>query len=75
MARRPRSASAPLLSPFVLWRSLLVSVVMAALACRLFFYMLDHSRSIETARMLVVKMLSSQISSTCSTCGISKCVR
>jgi magnesium-transporting ATPase (P-type) len=57
MARRPRSASAPLLSPFLLWRVLLVSVVMAALACGLFFYALGNGRDVETARTMVVNML------------------
>lgn len=57
MARRPRSASAPLLSPFMLWRVVLVSSLTAAVACALFFHTLDSGRGVETARTMVVNML------------------
>nr|WP_268746843.1 HAD-IC family P-type ATPase [Sphingobium sp. C100] len=57
MARRPRAASAPLLSPFLLWRVLLVSVLLAALALGVFFHTLGQGRDIETARTMVVNML------------------
>ncbi|MBN9990784.1 cation transporting ATPase C-terminal domain-containing protein, partial [Listeria monocytogenes] len=40
MERRPRAASAPLLSPFMLWRVLLVSVLLAVLGLGVFFHTL-----------------------------------
>jgi magnesium-transporting ATPase (P-type) len=57
MARLPRSASAPLLSPFLLWRVLLVSVLLAALALGVFFHTIGQGRDLETARTMVVNML------------------
>lgn len=57
MERRPRPASAPLLSPFMLWRVLLVSVLLAVLALGVFFYTLGQGRDLETARTMVVNML------------------
>ncbi|MDF0543880.1 HAD-IC family P-type ATPase [Sphingobium sp. H39-3-25] len=57
MARRPRPASAPLLSPFMLWRVLLVSVLLAGLALGVFFHTLGQGRDLETARTMVVNML------------------
>jgi potassium/sodium efflux P-type ATPase len=57
MARQPRHADAPLLSPFLLWRVFLVSGLMAALALGIFFYAKGQGRDLETARTLVVNML------------------
>lgn len=57
MARQPRSASAPLLSPFLLWRVLLVSVLLAALGLGVFFHTLSQGRDLETARTMVVNVL------------------
>ncbi|SEQ98905.1 ATPase, P-type (transporting), HAD superfamily, subfamily IC [Sphingobium sp. YR768] len=57
MTRRPRAASAPLLSPFLLWRVFLVSMLLAGLGLGVFFYTLDQGRSVETARTMVVNML------------------
>nr|WP_255210229.1 HAD-IC family P-type ATPase [Sphingobium cloacae] len=57
MERRPRPASAPLLSPFMLWRVLLVSVLLAVLALGVFFHTLGQGRDLETARTMVVNML------------------
>lgn len=57
MARQPRSASAPLLSPFLLWRVVLVSVLLAALGLGVFFHTLSQGRDLETARTMVVNVL------------------
>ncbi|RIA46379.1 P-type E1-E2 ATPase [Hephaestia caeni] len=57
MARQPRAASAPLLSPFLLWRVVLVSVLLAALGLGVFFHTLGQGRDLETARTMVVNML------------------
>ncbi|SCY80833.1 HAD-IC family P-type ATPase [Microvirga guangxiensis] len=56
MRRRPRSAKAPLLSPFLLWRVVVVSVLLAAAALGVFFYALNSGRDVETARTMVVNM-------------------
>ena len=56
MRRRPRSAKAPLLSPFLLWRVVIVSVLLAAASLGLFFYTLADGRDVETARTMVVNM-------------------
>ncbi|MDR7256448.1 magnesium-transporting ATPase (P-type) [Sphingomonas sp. BE270] len=57
MERRPRAASAPLLSPFMLWRVLLVSVLLAVLGLGVFFHTLGQGRDLATARTMVVNML------------------
>ncbi|MPT48400.1 MAG: cation-transporting P-type ATPase [Sphingobium sp.] len=57
MQRRPRQSNAALLSPFMLWRVGLVSVLMAALALGLFFYAQYMGRDVETARTMVVNGL------------------
>jgi magnesium-transporting ATPase (P-type) len=57
MSRRPRAATAPLLSPFLLWRVLLVSALLASLALGVFLYTLGQGRDLETARTMVVNML------------------
>lgn len=57
MARRPRRADAPLLSSFLFWRVVLVSILMAGLALGLFFHTLGNGRGVETARTMVVNMI------------------
>src|SRR5690606_19640025 len=57
MRRPPRRPDAPLLSPFLLWRVLVVSVLLAALSLGVFFHTLGQGRDIETARTMVVNML------------------
>src|SRR3546814_14910260 len=57
MERRPRDANAPLLSPFLLWRVVLVSMLLAALSLGVFFHTLGQGRDLETARTMVVNML------------------
>ena len=57
MARPPRRANAPLLSPFLLWRVLLVSFLLAGIGLGLFFHALERGRDLETARTLVVNAL------------------
>src|SRR5690606_30880415 len=55
--RRPRRAGhASLLSPSLLWRVIIVSVLLAAAALGLFFYALNTGRDVETARTMVVNM-------------------
>src|SRR3546814_363579 len=56
MQRRPRGRGAPLLSPFLLWRVVLVSVLFAAVTLGIFFYTLDQGRGLEVARTMVVNM-------------------
>src|SRR3546814_2254194 len=56
MQRRPRERGAPLLSPFLLWRVVLVSVLFAAVTLGIFFYPLDLGRGLEVARTMVVNM-------------------
>ena len=54
MARPPRSRSASLLTPFLLWRVVIVSVLMAGVSLWMFFGALDDGRGMETARTIVV---------------------
>ena len=56
MQRRPRKRGAPLLSPFLLWRVVLVSVLFPAVTLGLFFHTLDQGRGLEVARTMVVNM-------------------
>lgn len=56
MRRRPRQRGAPLLSPFLLWRIVLVSVLFAAVTLAIFFHTLDQGRGLEVARTMVVNM-------------------
>lgn len=56
MQRRPRERGSPLLSPFLLWRVVLVSVLFAAVTLSIFFYTLDQGRGLEVARTMVVNM-------------------
>src|SRR3546814_5775655 len=55
MQRRPRERGAPLLSPFLLWRVVLVSVLFAAVTLGIFFYTLDQGRGLEVARTMVAR--------------------
>ena len=57
MRRPPRRADAGLLSPFLLWRVILVSVLFASVSLGIFFWTLGHGRDVETARTMVVNML------------------
>ncbi|PBN42906.1 HAD-IC family P-type ATPase [Sphingobium sp. D43FB] len=56
MNRVPRRRTAPLLSPFLLWRVILVSGLLAASGLGIFFYALEQGRGIEVARTMVVNM-------------------
>lgn len=56
MRRRPRERGAPLLSPFLLWRVVLVSLLFAAITLGIFFYTLAQGRGLEVARTMVVNM-------------------
>ncbi len=58
MCRSPRAANAPLLSPFLLWRVVLLSLLFTAMSLGVFFYALDSGRGIETARTMVVNMVA-----------------
>ena len=57
MQRRPRAKDAPLLSPFLLWRMGLVSLLLSAAALGVFFHTLGQGRGIEVARTMVVNVL------------------
>ena len=57
MRRQPRPASAPLLSPFLVWRILLVSVLFAAGGLAIFFYALGKGLPLDTARTMVVNVI------------------
>jgi magnesium-transporting ATPase (P-type) len=57
MRRAPRRAEAPLLSPFLLWRVLLVSVLFAGVSLAMFFFALARGQDLESARTLVVNTL------------------
>lgn len=57
MQRPPRVKSAPLLSPFLIWRIAFVSLLLTAIALGIFFYALETGRSIEVARTMVVNVL------------------
>lgn len=57
MRRPPRRADAPLLSPFLLWRVLLVSALFSAAALGVFFHAQAAGRGLEVARTMVVNML------------------
>ncbi|ATN37422.1 carbonate dehydratase (plasmid) [Rhizobium sp. ACO-34A] len=56
MRRPPRAANAPLLSPFLLWRVVVVSILLAAASLGIFFFALKTGRDMETARTMVVNM-------------------
>jgi len=57
MRRAPRRPEEPLLSPFLLWRVVLVSALFAAISLGVFFAALGLGRELETARTLVVNTL------------------
>lgn len=56
MQRRPRAADSPLLSPFLIWRVALISVLLGAAALGVFFHALHTGRDLETARTMVVNL-------------------
>ncbi len=57
MQRPPRRADASLLSPFLLWRIVFVSLLFTGLMLLVFFGALARGEDVETARTLVVNML------------------
>jgi magnesium-transporting ATPase (P-type) len=57
MRRPPRRPDEPLLSRFLLWRVVLVSVLFAAAALGMFFAALGLGRDLKTARTIVVNAL------------------
>ena len=57
MGRPPRSSHAPLLTPFMLWRVVLVSTLFLAAGLGVFFHALAQGRDLETARTLVVNTI------------------
>lgn len=57
MMRKPRRADAPLLSPFLLWRVVLVSTLLGLLALAIYFHALGAGRDLATARTMVVNLL------------------
>ncbi len=54
MQRPPRPSSAPILSPFLLWRVVFVSCLFAAGALGIFAWAQNRGLSVETARTMVV---------------------
>lgn len=57
MQRAPRSASAPILSGFMIWRISFVSVLLALGVTALFLWELDQGTSLEMARTMAVNAL------------------
>lgn len=57
MQRPPRRANASLLSPFLLWRVIFVSILFTVLMLAVFFVAQARGEDIATARTLVVNML------------------
>jgi magnesium-transporting ATPase (P-type) len=57
MGRPPRRSDAPLLTLFLLWRVLFVSVLPAVGTLGMFFYALGEGRDLATARTLVVNTI------------------
>jgi magnesium-transporting ATPase (P-type) len=57
MRRAPRRPDAGLLTPFILWRVIIVSLLFAAIALGMFFWALGQGRDLETARTMVVNTL------------------
>jgi len=58
MRRPPRPAGAPLLSPFLVWRVALISVLLTAAALGVFFYALGKGEDLAMARTMVVNMFA-----------------
>ena len=56
MQRPPRSAKEPIISAFMLWRIIFVSMLFTANAFGIFYYALKQNLSIETAHTLVVNV-------------------
>ena len=54
MRRPPRAGDAPLLSPFLLWRVVLVSVLFMGIGLGMFFTALGRGHDLATARTIVV---------------------
>jgi magnesium-transporting ATPase (P-type) len=57
MRRRPRRPEAGLLTPFIVWRIVVVSLLFAGIALGVFFWALGAGRDLETARTMVVNLL------------------
>lgn len=57
MRRPPRSARAPLLSPFLVWRVVVVSLLFAIGALGIFFQAMARDIDVETARTMVVNVI------------------
>ena len=57
MRRPPRPPGTPLLSPYLVWRLLFVSVLFAAGALAIFFYALARGLGLDAARTLVVNVI------------------
>lgn len=56
MRRQPRSRTAPLISPFMLWRIILVSLLFSAGAFGIFRWAQHRGLDVETARTMVVNV-------------------
>jgi magnesium-transporting ATPase (P-type) len=56
MRRPPRRSGAPLISPFMLWRIALVSLLFSVCAFGIFSWALHRGLGVETARTMVVNM-------------------
>src|SRR5690606_749031 len=57
MARAPRRASAPLLSPFMLWRIVFVALLFVIAVISVFTWALERGHDVATARTMVVNTL------------------
>ncbi len=57
MARPPRRQDAGLLSPFLVWRIVFVSLMFAGVSLAVFFWALGQGRDLEVARTMVVNTL------------------
>ncbi len=57
MQRRPRAADAPLLSRFMVWRIVFVSLLFTIGALGIFFYALQRGQDLALARTMVVNLL------------------
>lgn len=57
MRRPPRRAEAGLLSPFLVWRVVFVSLLFLVGALGIFFYALGRGQSVEMARTMVVNTI------------------
>jgi len=57
MRRAPRRPDAGLVTPFILWRVFLVSLLFVGISLAVFFWALGHGRDLDTARTMVVNTL------------------